>query len=385
MNQTFIRPALPIVLLLACGLANPADAAEVKLRERVTPMAAVVRLGDVAEVTAADRQQARQLAAVPLMPAPAPDTERFLRKREIADMLAANGVELGSIHFSGAEQVAVAALSSVRQVAFQETSHGNVGAPANRHAAILAGSKAAPAAPQLNEAQVDELKVQLGRIAGDYLKTKSGKVDPARVNVAMSDWQLAQVAGATSLPVCGGGSEPWTGRQKLTLSFATAAGKVQLPLYVDVAEAAAPLVVLTRPVARGNIITGADVVVRMVEPTARTTGQRATFDAVEKIIGMEAKASLQADEVVFADQVQSPVLVKRGDVITVGSQSGGIRVRTTARATQDGAKGDLIQVESLETKQKFDVRVVGLREAAVFTAARVATREPRQRADAARR
>ena len=42
---------------------------------------------------------AKKLAAVPLMPAPAPETERFLRKREVADMLAANGVEVGGHPF----------------------------------------------------------------------------------------------------------------------------------------------------------------------------------------------------------------------------------------------------------------------------------------------
>ena len=37
---------------------------EVKLRERVIPKSPVVRLGDVAEIVSADRQQVRQLAAV---------------------------------------------------------------------------------------------------------------------------------------------------------------------------------------------------------------------------------------------------------------------------------------------------------------------------------
>ena len=100
---------------------------------------------------------------------------------------------------------------------------------------------------------------------------------------------------------------------------------------------------------------------------------------------MEARKPLQADDVVLADQVQSPVLVKRGELITVGSHSSGIRVRTSARAAQDGAKGDLIAVESLESKQKYDARVVGLREVAVFAPTRVETPEPRQRVDTAGR
>ena len=136
-----------------------------------------------------------------------------------------------------------------------------------------------------------------------------------------------------------------------------------------------PVVVATRPVARGSIVTAADVEVRMIEPTARTSGQQATFDSVEKIIGMEARKPMQAGEIVLADQVQSPVIVKRGELITVGSQSGGIRVRTSGKALQDGAKDELIAVESLESKQRYDARVVGLREAAVFATTQVSSAE----------
>jgi flagella basal body P-ring formation protein FlgA len=382
-NYTMCFAIATVVALFAA--INSAAAIQVKLRERIVPKASVVRLGDVAEITAADRQQARQLAAVPLMPAPAPGTEQFLRKREVADMLAANGIELGDIHWSGAEQVAVAAATGVQTAAIQETTEGDAGAPVNRRAEILAGANAAPATPQLDAAQAGELKIMLGRILGDFVKAKSGKTETGRIEFKVTERQLAQLAEAMSLPVCGGGSEPWTGRQKFTLSFATVNGTVQMPVYADVAEVPMPVVVAIRPVARGNVITGADVEVRMIDSIARTAGQRATFDSVENIIGMEARKPLQADEVVLADQVQSPVLVKRGELITVGSQSGGIRVRTSARAAQDGAKGDLIAVESLESKQKYDARVVGLREVAVFAPARVATPEPHKRVDTARR
>ena len=37
---------------------------------------------------------------------------------------------------------------------------------------------------------------------------------------------------------------------------------------------------------------------------------------------------------------------------------------------QDGSNGDLIQVESLDSKQRYDARVVGLREASVFAPTR---------------
>jgi len=118
MNAKSIKLRFGIAAAMAVWIVSEsAVAVEVRLHERVTPKASVVRLGDIAEIVASDRQEARKLAAVPLMPAPAAETERFLRKREVADMLAANGVELSDVHFVGAEQVAIGAVASVRTAA----------------------------------------------------------------------------------------------------------------------------------------------------------------------------------------------------------------------------------------------------------------------------
>jgi flagella basal body P-ring formation protein FlgA len=221
----------------------------------------------------------------------------------------------------------------------------------------------------LDDAQAEDVKNQLCGVLSDYLKLKSGKPAIGKIDCDVPDRQLSQLASATSKVVCTGGSDPWTGRQKFTLAFSTAAGKVQVPVYADVAEAATPIVVALRSVAKGNVITAADVEVRTLEPSAKNAGQRTTFDSIENLIGKEARQALQQDEIVYSDQIQSPLLVKRGDVISVASQSGGIRVRTTAKAAQDGAQGDLIQVEAMGSKQRYDARVVGLREASVFAPA----------------
>jgi flagella basal body P-ring formation protein FlgA len=229
--------------------------------------------------------------------------------------------------------------------------------------------------------QTKEMRDRFGRIVSEYLKSKTGTAD-TRINYKLTDRQLNQLAAATSAPVCEGGSEPWTGRQNLIVSFATAGGTVHVPVQVDVAESA---VMATRSVARGGVITAADVEVQQLEPGSKTSGQRAAVESIETIIGMEARQAIQAGQVVYADQVQSPVLVKKGDLITVVSRNGGIRVRTSAKALQDGANGALVEVESSESKQRFDVRVVGLREAAVFAPTRVAAPEPPTRVETAGR
>ena len=67
----------------------------------------VVKLGDVAEIFAADRRQADRLAAIELFPAPLAPQQRFLRVRELQDLLLLRGVNLAEHSFSGSSQVTV--------------------------------------------------------------------------------------------------------------------------------------------------------------------------------------------------------------------------------------------------------------------------------------
>ncbi len=161
--MSFIKTNLcfEIAIVLSLLVAfHSAAAVEVRLRERVVPKASVVRLGDIAEISTKDRQVMKKLAAVPLMPAPAPDTERFLRKREIADMLAANGVELADVHFSGAETIAICAKSRVEPAVFQEGTATANSASGNGHAATLTGGQTDSATAKLNSAEADDYKAK---------------------------------------------------------------------------------------------------------------------------------------------------------------------------------------------------------------------------------
>jgi flagella basal body P-ring formation protein FlgA len=285
-------------------------------------------------------------------------------------MLAAQGVEIAGLRFSGAEKVIIVGANGGAPSAANHQP-GNPVPPGkmNRHAAILAGATFEPAAMRLDEARAKELRDRLTSILADYVNVKTSQAKPWRIDCDVTDRELARLALAASAPVCTGGSAPWTGRQRFLLSFSSADGPVQLTIFAEVSPPPMPAVIAVRPIARGDVIKAADVELRTVDANTQG-GQRVPVAAVEKLIGMEARQAIQDGDVVFMDQVRAPILVKRGDVIAVSSQGGGIRVRTSARALQDGANGDLVQVESLGSREKYDVRIVGPREAAVFSVIR---------------
>jgi flagella basal body P-ring formation protein FlgA len=162
-----------------------------------------------------------------------------------------------------------------------------------------------------------------------------------------------------------GGAAPWTGMQRLLVSFAgqhgadgfTAPAEISLP---------SPVAVATRPLDRGAVITAADIELQQRDISQAAAGRPVPFSSVEKLIGMEATRSIQPGSLIMSDSVQPPVLVKRGDSVTVFARGGGIQVRTVARARENGSLGQPIQVESLENHKPYDAVVTGMREAMVF-------------------
>jgi flagella basal body P-ring formation protein FlgA len=319
---------ITVAVALSC-IAAGASAAEVLLNERANPQAAIIRLGDVAQVTAADSLVARQLAHTPLMPAPSPGSTHYLRATEVHDLLVARGVDTRDIQFSGAEIVAIGAGDA-------NVSH------------VQPISQAAPAAATPE---------QLAAAMVDYLRQQTGH-DLWNVEVDADDDLLAAFSQAGGLGISGG-KAPWTGRQRFVISGG--AKPVTAYARVDRMELA---VVVTRPVERGQLIRRSDVELR---PHLGAVPKQALF-TLDSAVGKEAVQGLRADSLVLTNQVRSPLLVRRGDRVSVRVRAAGVTIRTFAIAQQDGSAGDLVAVQNADGKERYTGLVRGLRELEIFTA-----------------
>jgi flagella basal body P-ring formation protein FlgA len=362
-----IQRHILVAAIVACGTHVNA-ATQITLRANVEMTKNLVRLGDVADIVCDDAAEARDLASLPLMPAPAAGSRRFVRPREIEDTLAAQGIDLESLTIGGAAQVHI---ESARPATpgRENASGGAAVGRFDRRAALSAGSVEASAVKSLDSESAAVLHEGICTLISSYLKTRSAEAGSCTITCDVAPRHLAMLASATSRPECGGGSPPWTGRQRFEISFATGRGSEKFFVHANVTPAATPVVVALRPMARGEVVTAADVELQMVDNAPRTNDRRIVARSVDALIGMEVRQPIPAGGMVFMDAVQSPILVKRGELIRISTQSGGIRVRTTARALQDRAHGQLVEVESLETKERFDARVVGPGEAAIVAIA----------------
>jgi flagella basal body P-ring formation protein FlgA len=88
--------------------------------------------------------------------------------------------------------------------------------------------------------------------------------------------------------------------------------------------------------------------------------------AVEEAVGHELVRPVPAGAAVSSDCLRPPLAVHRGEVVTVYAQSGAIRIRTNARARDEGSVGELVAVESLLNRSTYYTRVSGIREVEVY-------------------
>lgn len=328
-------PNLLLTPLTALVLGTLAHGAQLSLRPCAELSASIVLLGDVVDIIGASEAEREELAAIPLIPAPAPGAPQFLSAAQMRDLLAAAGVDVGTLQFAGAATIAInsAAVDAASPDSATMT-------PVPRDEAAVAD--------QLTAALVEYLRQQTGHDMWDVRLNSNDKLIDA----------YHRLRGQLTIS---GGQTPWTGRQRFELK----SPGLDRPLlaYANV-ERRQMVVVAVRPLAAGDFVRATDVELRSY------TGHVSTRAAVslDAVIGKEATQAIRPESIVLANQVRSPLLVRRGERVSVRARAAGVLVRTYATAQQDGSLGDLIPVQTLEGRQRYAARVAGLRELEVFAA-----------------
>lgn len=108
-------------------------------------------------------------------------------------------------------------------------------------------------------------------------------------------------------------------------------------------------------IGRGEIITE-----EMIEETVvseRAAGTMLTDKA--DIVGNSASRALRPGRALRERDVKAPLIVKRNDVIDIEYEAPGIFLRATARASEDGARGDVIRARNMAGDKVIYAQVTG--------------------------
>ena len=112
---------------------------------------------------------------------------------------------------------------------------------------------------------------------------------------------------------------------------------------------------LTRAIARGDIIQEADVI--FVE-AANAHAELFIRDA-EDLIGKEARRPLRAQYPLRASDVATPVLIKKGALVTLLYDIEGLRLSHQGIALSDGGAGDVINLRNVQSDRVLKAIVDG--------------------------
>lgn len=99
--------------------------------------------------------------------------------------------------------------------------------------------------------------------------------------------------------------------------------------------------VLSRRLGKGEIIRADDLT--LVEVRAGRSQQNTVRDKAD-LIGLETKRALQANRPIRLGEVQTPVLVKKGALVTMLVRTPAISLSAVGQALEDGAMGEVIRI-----------------------------------------
>jgi len=141
-------------------------------------------------------------------------------------------------------------------------------------------------------------------------------------------------------------------RLAIAVALLLASGAALPAQAADPAET--PVAVLTRAIARGDILSAADF---ELQPRAAVAVRGVL--AADAASGREAVRALPAGTMVRAGDLVAPRLVRRGEAVTLSLQGRGFAITTAARALAAGGMGDVVRVVALSTNHSVDGVVTG--------------------------
>jgi len=85
----------------------------------------------------------------------------------------------------------------------------------------------------------------------------------------------------------------------------------------------------------------------------------------EDLAGMTPRRTAFAGKPLLPADLESPILVGRGDTVNITFREGSLLLTAKGKALQQGAKGDMVRVANMDSNKSVDARVTGTGEVAV--------------------
>src|SRR5580704_18197411 len=112
----------------------------------------------------------------------------------------------------------------------------------------------------------------------------------------------------------------------------------------------------TRDIARGEVIGAGDVVLGTPANPLLSGNILTSLDAAE---GMEARRPLRAGEIISATDLRHPVVVTKGQTVTMTFDAPGVSLTAMGRAMAEGGVGDTVVVQNPASYRMVNAVITG--------------------------
>lgn len=113
---------------------------------------------------------------------------------------------------------------------------------------------------------------------------------------------------------------------------------------------------LSRTIRNGDVITASDI--QWVSLPDNQIG-RNIIRSKDKLIGMTPRNQIKEGSVIRLNEVNRPVLVKRGSLVKINFTTSNISLSTLGKAVENGGQGDVIQVKNNSSNKIISAIVFG--------------------------
>ncbi len=344
-----IQPALvAVVLMIGASTDSAAHAGQIRVWSSAVVVEDSIRLADVSEARGFDADEERRLATIVIAESPTAGGSRVVSIEAIRSALSGAGINMARVTFRGSSQAEV-----VRPATQAATPTAGPDGQ-NQLSVIRAGEPSIGGESRSESASGPSLR----QVIQDFFDAEFGRYDgKAELVFDRADEQVLELAGPTyefDIRRRGGAS---VGLCSLEIGILNNGRTMQtVPLVVQ-STMRRSVVIARRSINLGATISAADVEATTMSFT------RLDLRGIEDpamAIGQRAKRFISGGAMLEVDMLESVPLVKRGQIVTLVSMSGGVRVVTTAKAAGDGKLGERVKVRLADDKHaEFDAVVVG--------------------------
>lgn len=114
--------------------------------------------------------------------------------------------------------------------------------------------------------------------------------------------------------------------------------------------------VLNKSLRNGHVITARDI--EMISMRIKTLGDDVLVDK-NAVIGMTPDRFLVSKKPIRKTDIRAPMMVQRGQRITLVHRSGPLNLSAAGRSMQNGSKGEIIRVVNIDSNKNLQAEIIG--------------------------